>query len=42
MNETFFLAMLFAILAFAGVEPGQAQSMKTCRVAVVSSLFDGC
>lgn len=42
MNETFFLAMLFAILAFAGVEPGHAQPMKTCRVAVLSALLDGC
>jgi hypothetical protein len=42
MNEPFFLAMLFAILAFAGVEPGHAQVAKVCRLDSVVQFWGGC
>ncbi len=42
MNEPFFLAMLFAVLAFAGVEQGHAQAAKVCRVGALAQVWDGC
>ncbi|MEZ5888676.1 MAG: hypothetical protein R3D56_17615 [Paracoccaceae bacterium] len=42
MQETFFIATLFALLAFAGVEAGHAQPMKVCRVGVLSQVLGGC
>ena len=42
MNEPIVLAMLFAILAFAGVEPGHAQGAKMCRADAVATFWGGC
>lgn len=42
MNEPLLVAMLFAILAFSGVEPGHAQAAKMCRTDAVAQFWGGC
>jgi len=42
MNETLFIAALFAILAFTGVEAGHAQVAKVCHTGVLSVFVGGC
>ncbi len=42
MNEPLLVAMLFAILAFTGVEQGHAQVAKMCRADNVAQFWGGC
>ena len=42
MNETIFLTVMFAILAFSGAAPAPAHPMKICSVGGIVQLFDDC
>lgn len=42
MNEPLLIAMLFAILALSGVEPGQARVAKMCSTDAVAQFWTGC
>ena len=42
MNETFFLTVMFASLAFAGVTPAPAHPMKVCAASGFVQLLDDC
>lgn len=39
MREVLSIATLLALLAFAGLEPGHAQTAKTCKVGSVAGFF---
>lgn len=42
MREHVFIATLLALLAVSGIQPGHAQSAKTCKAGAFASLLATC
>lgn len=42
MNESVFIAVMLALLAFSGVQPTQAQTAKFCKSGYVAHLIGSC
>lgn len=39
MRETLSIAVMFLLLAAAGIEPGHAEAAKTCRTGIVADML---
>jgi hypothetical protein len=42
MRETISIATMFLLLAFAGIETGQAEASKTCEYGTIVMTSAGC
>lgn len=42
MNDTFFIAALMAILAFAGLQPGRADAGRMCKTGLLAPVTSAC
>ena len=42
MRETISIATMFLLLAFAGIETGQAEVTKTCESGAIVMMIAGC
>ncbi|SPH16571.1 hypothetical protein DEA8626_00081 [Defluviimonas aquaemixtae] len=39
MRESLSIAVMFLLLAIAGIEPGHAQGAKTCKAGIVADVL---